>query len=62
MKIWTAKRIVSIHRKQIVSKFSINCTYKRAFLLAKAHNPAVDTSDPGENPEEKESQQEELHQ
>ena len=45
MKIWKAKCIVPIQRKQIVSKFSINGTYKRAFLLAKAPNPAADASD-----------------
>ena len=44
MKIWKAKCIVLIHRKQIVSEFSISCTSKRAFLFAKAHNPAVDAS------------------
>ena len=42
MKIWKAKCIVLIHRRQIVSKFSISiCSYNQAFLFAKAHNLAV---------------------
>lgn len=41
MKIWKAKCIVLIHRRQIVSKFSISCSYNQAFLFPKAHNPAV---------------------
>ena len=54
MKIWKAKCIVQIYREQIGSKFSINCAYKPAFVLAKApHNPAMDESDQKKHKETK---------